>query len=193
ALEREVIERIVRPTVDAMRARGTPYQGALYVGLMITNEGPKLIEYNCRFGDPETQVLVLRMKSDLLTGLMAARDGVLGTFDLRWFNDVALTVVMASNGYPGAYKKGSEIRGLAEAAKVQGVEIFHAGTEARDGRIFATGGRALNVSASGKTVREAQSRAYEAIARIDWPGGFYRKDIGWRAIARETETDKRSP
>ena len=193
ALEREVMERIVRPTVDAMRARGTPYQGALYVGLMITNEGPKLIEYNCRFGDPETQVLVLRMKSDLLTGLMAARDGVLGTFDLRWFNDVALTVVMASNGYPGAYQKGSEIRGLAEAAKVQGVEIFHAGTEARDGRIFATGGRVLNISATDKTVREAQSRAYEAIARIDWPGGFCRKDIGWRAIARETETDKHSP
>jgi phosphoribosylamine---glycine ligase len=193
ALEREVIERIVRPTVDAMRARGTPYQGALYVGLMITNEGPKLIEYNCRFGDPECQVLVLRMKSDLLTGLMAARDCVLGTFDLRWFNDAALTVVMASNGYPGAYQKGSEIRGLAEAAKVQNVEIFHAGTEARDGRIFATGGRVLNVSATGKTVREAQSRAYEAIERIDWPGGFCRKDIGWRAIARETEADKRSP
>ncbi len=193
ALEREVIERIIRPTVDAMRARGTPYQGVLYAGLMITSEGPKLIEYNCRFGDPETQVLVLRMKSDLLTGLMAARDGVLATFDLRWFNDAALTVVMASNGYPGAYQKGSEIKGIAEAAKVQGVEIFHAGTEARDGRFFATGGRVLNVSATGKTVREAQSRAYEAIARIDWPGGFCRKDIGWRAIARETGSDKRSP
>jgi phosphoribosylamine---glycine ligase len=193
AREREVIERIIRPTIDAMRARGTPYQGVLYAGLMITNEGPKLIEYNCRFGDPECQVLMLRMKSDLLTGLMAARDGVLATFDLRWFNDVALTVVMASNGYPGAYQKGSEIRGLAEAAKVQGVEIFHAGTEARDGRIFAAGGRVLSVSATGKTVREAQSRAYEAIARIDWPGGFCRKDIGWRAIARETGSDKRSP
>ena len=185
ALEREVMARIIRPTVDAMRARGTPYQGVLYAGLMITSEGPKLIEYNCRFGDPECQVLVLRMKSDLLTALMAARDGVLETFDLRWFDDVALTVVMASNGYPGAYQKGSEIKGLAEAAKVQGVEIFHAGTEARDGRIFATGGRVLNVSATGKTVREAQARAYEAIARIDWPGGFCRKDIGWRAIARE--------
>ena len=193
ALEREVMARIIRPTVDAMRARGTPYQGVLFAGLMITSEGPKLIEYNCRFGDPECQVLVLRMKSDLLTGLMAARDGVLGTFDLRWFNDVAHTVVMASNGYPGAYQKGTEIKGLADAAKVQSVEIFHAGTEARDGRIFATGGRVLNVSATGKTVREAQSRAYEAIARIDWPGGFCRKDIGWRAIARETETDKRSP
>jgi phosphoribosylamine--glycine ligase len=185
ALEREVMTRIIRPTVDAMRARGTPYQGVLYAGLMITSEGPKLIEYNCRFGDPECQVLVLRMKSDLLTGLMAARDGVLNTFDVRWFDDVALTVVMASNGYPGAYQKGTEIKGLAEAAQVQGVEIFHAGTEARDGRIFATGGRVLNVSANGKTVREAQARAYDAIARIDWPGGFCRKDIGWRAIARE--------
>jgi phosphoribosylamine--glycine ligase len=191
ALEREVMARIIRPTVDAMRARGTPYLGVLYAGLMITKEGPKLIEYNCRFGDPETQVLVLRMKSDLLTGLMAARDGVLATFDLRWFDDIALTVVMASNGYPGAYQKGTEIKGLAEAAKVKGVEIFHAGTEARDGRIFATGGRVLNVSATGKTVRDAQARAYEAIARIDWPGGFCRKDIGWRAIARET-ADKRS-
>jgi phosphoribosylamine--glycine ligase len=186
ALESEVMARIIRPTVDAMRARGTPYQGVLYAGLMITSEGPKLIEYNCRFGDPECQVLVLRMKSDLLTALMAARDGVLKTFDLRWFNDAALTVVMASNGYPGAYQKGSEIKGLAEAAKVEGVEIFHAGTESRDGRIFATGGRVLNVSATGKTVREAQARAYEAIARIDWPGGFCRRDIGWRAIARET-------
>ncbi len=185
ALEREVMTRIIRPTVDAMRARGTPYQGVLYAGLMITSEGPKLIEYNCRFGDPETQVLVLRMKSDLLTGLMAARDGVLDTFDLRWFNDVALTVVMASNGYPGAYQKGTEIKGLDEAAKVQGVEVFHAGTEARDSRIFATGGRVLNISATGKTVREAQARAYEAISRIDWPSGFCRKDIGWRAIARE--------
>jgi len=186
ALENEVMARIIRPTVDAMRARGTPYQGVLYAGLMITSEGPKLIEYNCRFGDPECQVLVLRLKSDLLPALMAARDGMLANLDLRWFNDAALTVVMAANGYPGAYQKGSEIKGLAEAAKVEGVEIFHAATEARDGRIVATGGRVLNVSAVGKTVREAQARAYEAIARIDWPGGFCRKDIGWRAIARET-------
>jgi phosphoribosylamine--glycine ligase len=186
ALEREVMARIVRPTVDAMRARGTPYQGVLYAGLMIKDGQPKLIEYNCRFGDPECQVLVLRLKSDLLPALIAARDGVLKTFDLRWFNDPALTVVMASNGYPGAYQKGTEIKGLADAAKIEGVEIFHAGTEARDGRIYAVGGRALNVSATGKTVREAQARAYQAIARIDWPGGFCRKDIGWRAIARET-------
>ncbi len=193
ALERDVMARIIRPTVDALRARGTPYQGVLYAGLMITSEGPKLIEYNCRFGDPECQALVLRLKSDLLPALMAARDGVLGNFDLRWFNDAALTVVMAANGYPGAYQKGSEIRGLADAARVEGVEIFHAATEARDGRIFSTGGRVLNVCAVGKTVREAQARAYEAIARIDWPGGFCRKDIGWRAIVREAAADKHLP
>ncbi len=186
ALENEVMARIIRPTVDAMRARGTPYQGVLYAGLMITREGPKLIEYNCRFGDPECQVLVLRLKSDLLPALMAARDGMLANLDLRWFNDAALTVVMAANGYPGAYQKGSEIKGLTVAVKVDGVEIFHAATEVNDGRIVPTGGRVLNVSAVGKTVREAQARAYEAIARIDWPGGFCRKDIGWRAIARET-------
>jgi phosphoribosylamine--glycine ligase len=186
ALEREVLTRIVQPTIDAMRARGTPYMGVLYAGLMITTDGPKLIEYNCRFGDPECQVLMLRLKSDLLPALIAARDGVLDTFDLRWRNDVALTVVMAAKGYPGSYEKGSEIRGLEAAARVDGVEIFHAGTVARDGRILANGGRVLNVSAVGRDVREARARAYEAIARIDWANGFCRSDIGWRAIERET-------
>ena len=184
-LEREVMTRIVQPTVDAMRARGTPYQGVLYAGLMITKDGPKLIEYNCRFGDPECQVLMLRLKSDLLSALVAAHDGVLDTFDLRWRNEAALTVVMAASGYPGAYEKGSEIKGLEEAARIEGVEIFHAGTVARDGRVFANGGRVLNVCALGKDVREAQARAYAAVARIDWPGGFCRRDIGWRAVARE--------
>jgi phosphoribosylamine--glycine ligase len=193
ALEREVVERIVKPTIDAMRARGTPYQGVLFAGLMITDEGPKLIEYNCRFGDPECQVLMLRLKSDLLPALIAARDGVLETFDLRWSSDAALTVVMATSGYPGSYRKGTEIRNLADASRVEGVEIFHAGTEARDGRIFATGGRVLNVSAVGKTVGQAQARAYDAIARINWPEGFCRKDIGWRAVARESAADKPSP
>ena len=184
-IERKAMARIVQPTVDAMRARGTPYQGVLYAGLMIKDGEPKLIEYNCRFGDPECQVLVPRLKSDLLSALIAARDGVLDTFDLRWRNDAALTVVMATNGYPGAYEKGSEIRRLDEAARVEGVEIFHAGTIAREGRIFANGGRVLNVCALGGSVREAQARAYEAVGRIDWPGGFYRHDIGWRAVARE--------
>jgi phosphoribosylamine--glycine ligase len=184
-LESDVMAKIVQPTVDAMRARGTPYQGVLYAGLMITDQGPKLIEYNCRFGDPECQVLVLRLKSDLLSALMAARDGVLGTFDLRWRNEVALTVVMAAKGYPNAYEKGTEIKGLEEAARVAGVEIFHAGTISREGRILANGGRVLNVCAMARDVREAQARAYEAISRIDWPGGYCRRDIGWRAIARE--------
>jgi phosphoribosylamine--glycine ligase len=128
---------------------------------------------------------MLRLKSDLVSALLAARDGVLDTFDLRWYGEAALTVVMAANGYPGSYDKGSEIRGLDEAGKVDGVEIFHAGTIKRDGKILANGGRVLNVSALGKTVREAHDRAYSAIARIDWPGGFCRHDIGWRAIARE--------
>jgi phosphoribosylamine---glycine ligase len=184
-IERQVMARIVQPTVDAMRARGTLYQGVLYAGLMIKDGEPRLIEYNCRFGDPECQVLVPRLKSDLLSALIAARDGVLDTFDLRWRNDAALTVVMAAKGYPGAYEKGSEIRGLSEAARVEGVEIFHAGTIAREGRIFANGGRALNICALGRDVREARARAYDAVRRIDWPGGFYRHDIGWRAIARE--------
>jgi phosphoribosylamine--glycine ligase len=186
ALEREVMSSIVQPTVDAMRARGTLYQGVLYAGLMITQEGPKLIEYNCRFGDPECQALMPRLKSDLLSALIAARDGVLGTFDLRWRNEVALAVVMAAKGYPGPYDKGDEIKGLSDAEQVEGVEIFHAGTMMRDGRIFANGGRVLNVCAVGRDVREAQARAYQAVARIDWPGGFCRHDIGWRAIARET-------
>jgi phosphoribosylamine--glycine ligase len=184
-LQRDVISRIVQPTVDAMRARGTPYQGVLYAGLMMTGQGPKLIEYNCRFGDPECQVLVLRLKSDLLPALIAARDGLLDTVDLRWREEVALTVVMATRGYPGSYAKGSAIRGLAEARKVADVEIFHAATELRDGELTAAGGRVLNVSALGRDVREARARAYEAIARIDWPEGFYRSDIGWRAVARE--------
>jgi phosphoribosylamine--glycine ligase len=127
----------------------------------------------------------MRLKSDLLAALLATADGVLATFDLRWSDDVALTVVMASNGYPGNYTKGSEIRGLDAAGAIDGVEIFHAGTERRDGQLLATGGRVLNISARGRTVAEAQARAYAAIDRIDWPGGFCRRDIGWRAIARE--------
>jgi phosphoribosylamine--glycine ligase len=190
-VERKALDRIVRPTIDAMRARGTPYQGVLYAGLMIRDGEPKLIEYNCRFGDPECQVLMLRLKSDLLPALIAARDGVLDTFDLRWRSDTAITVVMAAKGYPGAYEKGTPIRGLDEASAVEGVEIFHAGTTAREGQILANGGRVLNVSAVGKDVREARARAYEAIARIDWPGGFCRSDIGWRAIEREEAGTKR--
>ena len=184
-LSERVVAEIIRPTVAGMAARGTPYKGVLFAGLMITAEGPKLIEYNVRFGDPECQVLMMRLKSDLLAALLATVDGVLGSFDLRWHDDAALTVVLAANGYPGTPVKGTEIRGVEEAAKVPDVEIFHAGTRRDDTRLIASGGRVLNVAARGRTVSEARDRAYEAISRIDWPEGFHRSDIGWRAIARE--------
>ena len=184
AIADEAMARIVKPTITAMAARGTPYMGVLYAGLMITKDGPKLIEYNCRFGDPECQVLMMRLKSDLATALLAARDKQLHHVDLRWRDETALTVVMAANGYPGDYSKGSEIRGLDAAAKVDGVQIFHAATERRDGKLIATGGRVLNVTALGRDVAEAQARAYKAVDLIDWPGGFCRRDIGWRALGR---------
>jgi phosphoribosylamine--glycine ligase len=177
--------RIINPTVAAMADRGIPYMGVLYAGLMIGKDGPKLIEYNCRFGDPECQVLMMRLKSDLLPALIAARDRVLDSVDLRWHDDAALTVVMAAKGYPGAYDKGSVIEGVDEAAKLPGVEVFHAATARKDGHLISTGGRVLNVTALGATVAEAQARAYGAVDRIRWPGGFCRRDIGWRAVARE--------
>ena len=184
-MTRRAMDEIVLPTVAAMKAMGAPYRGVLYAGLMITAQGPKLIEYNVRFGDPECQVLMLRLMSDLVPALLACSDGMLKNFDLRWYPDAALTVVMAAIGYPGSYAKGSVIEGLDAAAQVEGVEIFHAGTVAEGGRILANGGRVLNVSALGKTVAEAQSRAYAAIDRIRWPGGFCRRDIGWQAVERE--------
>ena len=186
AMSARVMREIVLPTLAAMKAMGTPFKGVLYAGLMITAEGPKLIEYNVRFGDPECQVLMLRLMSDLVPALLASRDGVLKSLDLRWYREAALTVVMAARGYPGSYAKGSVIDGLDAAAAVAGVEIFHAGTKTEGGRILANGGRVLNVSALGGTVREARARAYEAISRIRWPEGFYRHDIGWRAVERET-------
>jgi phosphoribosylamine--glycine ligase len=185
AMSARVMDEIVLPTLRAMKAMGAPYKGVLFAGLMITAEGPKLIEYNVRFGDPECQVLMLRLMSDLVPALLASRDGVLKSLDLRWHPEAALTVVMAAQGYPGPYAKGSVIEGLDEAAAVEGVEIFHAGTKHEGSRIVANGGRVLNVSALGKTVREARTRAYEAISRIRWPQGFCRRDIGWRAVERE--------
>jgi phosphoribosylamine--glycine ligase len=182
------LDEIVTPTIAAMKQMGAPYRGVLFAGLMITAEGPKLIEYNVRFGDPETQVLMLRLKSDLVPALVAARDGMLRSFDLRWQDDAALTVVMAANGYPGSYRRGSVIVGLDAAAEVDGVEVFHAGTEQDNGRVLANGGRVLNVSALGRTVGEAQARAYAAVDRIRWPDGFCRRDIGWQAVKREAET-----
>jgi phosphoribosylamine--glycine ligase len=184
ALAARTMDEIVLPTLRAMKAAGTPYKGVLFAGLMLTTEGPKLIEYNVRFGDPECQVLMLRLVSDLVPALVAARDGMLRNFDLRWSSEAAVCVVMAANGYPGDYAKGSVIEGLDEAAAIDGVEIFHAGTVARDGRVVASGGRVLNVCATGKTIGEAKDRAYAAVDRIRWPEGFCRRDIAWRAAGR---------
>jgi phosphoribosylamine---glycine ligase len=172
--------------VRAMAADGIPFKGVLYAGLMIGKNGPKLIEYNCRFGDPETQPMMMRLKSDILPALIACADGGLAQFDLRWRDEAALTVVMAANGYPDAYRKGSEIKGLDRAAQVEGVEIFHAGTRQEGERVLAVGGRVLNVTAMAPTVEEARTRAYRAVDLIDWPGGFCRRDIAWRAVARRS-------
>jgi phosphoribosylamine--glycine ligase len=179
------MDEIVRPTLRAMKAMGSPYKGVLFAGLMITRDGPKLIEYNARFGDPETQVLMLRMMSDLVPALIASRDGQLKNFDLRWYPDTALTVVMAAKGYPGDYNRGSVIEGLDAAAEIEGVEIFHAGTKSDGSRTLANGGRVLNVSAIAATVTRAQALAYQAVGQIKWPEGFCRRDIGWQAVKRE--------
>lgn len=183
ALTETVMEKIILPTVQGMKAEGTPYQGVLYAGLMLTNEGPKLVEYNVRFGDPECQVLMARLMSDLVPALIAACDGELKDFDLRWYDEAALTVVMAANGYPGTYDKGSVIGGLEAAAASDATIVFHAGTStAESGDVVATGGRVLNVTATGPTIADAQKRAYAAVDLIDWPEGFCRRDIGWRAV-----------
>lgn len=176
---------LIEPTMRGMAEIGAPFSGVLFAGLMITSDGPKLIEYNTRFGDPETQVLMLRLKDDLLLLLKAAADGALDQMSVRWNSDPALTVVMAAKGYPAAPEKGSVIRGVDAAGDDENVEIFHAGTADKNGELIANGGRVLNITASGKTVQEAQKAAYAAIAKIDWPEGFYRHDIGWRAIERE--------
>jgi len=185
ALCARVMEEMIKPTLRALKAMGSPYKGVLYAGVMVTKDGPKLVEYNARFGDPECQVLMLRMMSDIVPALIACADGQLKNFSLRWFDDVALTVIMATKGYPGDYGKGSVIEGLDDAAGVEGVEIFHAGTRAEGGKILANGGRVLNICATGKTVTEAQQRAYQAVDRIKWPDGFCRRDIGWQAVERE--------
>jgi len=179
----EALETIVKPTIRALKDMGHPYVGVLYAGLILTQQGPKLIEYNARFGDPEAQVLMMRIKDDIVPLLLACVDGTLDTMSVRWYPDAALTVVMCAKGYPGAVRKGTEIGGLEAAAAEEDVEIFHAGTALKDGRLVANGGRVLNVTALGATVKEAQSRAYAAVARIDWPEGFCRKDIGWRAVS----------
>jgi phosphoribosylamine---glycine ligase len=184
ALQAEIERRILAPAIAAMAAEGRPFKGVLYAGVMITKSGPQLLEFNVRFGDPECQALLVRLKSDLLPALIAARDGQLKFFDLRWHEDPSLCVVMASRGYPGAYEKGSEIRNLAAAAEVEGVVVFHAGTARKHGRLVAMGGRVLGITARAPTLAEAQSRAYRAADLIDWPEGYFRRDIGWRALKR---------
>ncbi len=182
ALFEETMARIIEPTVAAMARRGTPFKGVLYAGLMLTAEGPKLIEYNVRFGDPEAQPMMMRLTSDFLELLVATAEGRLDAMRPTWSDAAALSVVMATKGYPGSYEKGSEIRGLAAAEALGDVKVFHAGTAFDDGRLRAVGGRVLNVTATGQTLAAARDRAYAAVGRIDWPEGFYRHDIGARAI-----------
>ncbi|KAB2740786.1 phosphoribosylamine--glycine ligase [Brucella anthropi] len=191
----EIVERTMReliePTMRGMAEIGAPFSGILFLGLMIGKDGPKLIEYNTRFGDPECQVLMMRLNSDLLALINAAVDGKLDEVSLDWKNQPALTVVMAAEGYPSNVKKGSVVRDLDKLEGIDGVKLFHAGTAEKDGSIVASGGRVLNITAIADTVAEAQARAYEAVKLIDWPEGFYRSDIGWRAVERETQADKK--
>ena len=181
-LVEQAMSQIVRPTVAGMAAEGTPYRGVLYAGLMLTESGPQLVEFNVRFGDPECQALLPRLMTDLGQLLHGGAESMLAHMDLRWYAEHVMTVVMAARGYPGEYARGSEIRGLNAAAEVEGVTIFHAGTRMEDGRVFADGGRVLNVTGSGATLEQARERAYAAIERIDWPEGFCRRDIGWRVL-----------
>jgi phosphoribosylamine--glycine ligase len=176
------MDEILRPTVAEMARRGTPYQGVLYAGLMIRDGRPRLVEYNVRFGDPEAQVLMMRLGAQALDLMLACAEGRLAEAQVNWADDHALTVVMAAQGYPGDYAKGSEIRGLGALPEDSAHMVFHAGTAAQDGRILAAGGRVLNVTARGATLEEAAARAYGMVDRIDWPEGFCRRDIGWRAL-----------
>ncbi|RMG97355.1 MAG: phosphoribosylamine--glycine ligase, partial [Candidatus Dadabacteria bacterium] len=179
-----IVATVVRPVVEGLAAEGTPYVGVLYAGLMIRDDEVKVLEFNCRFGDPECQPIVLRMKGDLVPVLEACVDGTLEGVTLEWDPRPAVCVVMASGGYPGAYEKGLEIRGLAEAEALEDVVVFHAGTRREDGRIVTAGGRVLGVTALGADIPGAIRRAYEAVERISWPGCHYRRDIGRKALRR---------
>ncbi|MEH6521053.1 phosphoribosylamine--glycine ligase [Sulfitobacter sp.] len=182
----EIAERalaeIIRPTMAEMAKRGMPYQGVLYAGLMIEDGAPRLVEYNARFGDPECQVLMMRLGAQALDLMHAAAEGRLAEMRVNWADDHALTVVLAANGYPASYEKGSVIGGLTDMPEDSSNMVFHAGTAEKDGAIVAVGGRVLNVTARGKTLEEAQQRAYAMVDGIDWPEGFFRRDIGWRAL-----------
>ena len=182
-LTQEIMQKFIIPTVDGMKKEGHIYRGVLYAGLMITKHGPKLIEYNARFGDPETQVLLMRLKTDLLPALIACADGTLDQINLDWDRSAAICVVMAANGYPAEYKKGTSIKGLQKAGKIEDTQIFHAGTLLnKQGDLIANGGRVLGITSLGKDLTMAQKRAYAAVDLIDWTDGFCRRDIGWRAI-----------
>ncbi len=178
-----IMNEIIHPTVKAMNDAGTPFTGILFAGLMITKDGPKLIEYNVRFGDPETQAMLPRLKTDLLALLFAVSKGVTSGFDMHWYDHACLCVVMAAKGYPGEYQKGTIIKGVDEANKLDGTVVFHAGTAKNEaGELTASGGRVLGVTSWAPTIKEAQTKAYEGVSKIQWPDGFCRKDIGWRAV-----------
>ncbi|HXC29776.1 MAG TPA: phosphoribosylamine--glycine ligase [Stellaceae bacterium] len=179
-IEAYVMEHIILPTLRAMARDGRPFKGVLFAGLMLTSEGPKLIEFNCRFGDPECQALMMRLQSDIVPALLATRDGVLNRVDLRWYDQSSICVVMAANGYPDDPQRGTEIRGLEAAGAEPDVKVFHAGTKRDGARILADGGRVLGVTATGPDLSAARDRAYRAVDRIVWPGGFCRRDIGNR-------------
>jgi phosphoribosylamine--glycine ligase len=185
-MNERVMREIVAPTIAGMRARGMPFRGVLFAGLMIDADGPKLIEYNVRLGDPEAEVVLARLESDLLDLLLACVQGGLPLATPRFSNEAALTVVLAARGYPGPVVKGSEIRGIEEAERLPGVMVHYAGVRRDGARLLADGGRVLAVTATGKNVAQAQLRAYAAVDAIDWPEGFCRRDIGWRAVARES-------
>jgi phosphoribosylamine---glycine ligase len=184
-LTERVMREIVRPTVRGMAERKTPFRGILFAGLMITEAGPKLIEYNVRFGDPEAEVILARFTGDLLPFLEASVKGSLGAAVPLFRPDAALAVVLAARGYPGASLRGTRIRGIKDAERLTGVSVLHAGTRREDNEILSAGGRVLTITSLGRTITEARDRAYTAVDRIDWPEGFCRRDIGWREIARE--------
>jgi phosphoribosylamine--glycine ligase len=182
AARKVVMQGIIQPTVAAMAKEGAPFKGVLFAGLMLTANGPKLLEYNVRFGDPETQSLMMRFDADLFPVLLACSRGGLENVTISFRQEAAMCVVMAANGYPGDYEKGSEIRGIEKANAIEGVKVFHAGTKAEGSKMLANGGRVLGVTALGETIAKAQETAYKAVDAIDWPEGFCRRDIGWRAV-----------
>lgn len=182
------LNEIVEPVLHSLNQMGSPFKGILFVGLMITKKGPELIEFNVRFGDPECQVLMMRLQNDILPILLAAARGNLENTSLQWSKKTALTVVMAAKGYPDSPQKGTVIRNIDKVNALPDVKVFQAGTVLHNGELIANGGRVLNITATGETILQAQKRAYEAVDFIDWPEGFVRRDIGWRAVAREIQS-----